>query len=132
MRETLGGRVAARDAARFVGRTAELARLEGLVEHEPPLSVVLLHGPGGVGKSALMRELARRAGALGATTVAVEARELAPLADELDRAFAPAMAARRPLVLLDSWERLAALDGHLRRHVLPRLPADALVVIASR
>jgi AAA ATPase domain len=132
VRESVGGRVAARDAARFVGRGAELARLGGLVEHEPPLSVVLLHGPGGVGKSALMGELARRAGALGATTVAVEARELAPLADELDRALAAAMAARRSLVLLDSWERLAALDGHLRRHVLPRLPADALVVIASR
>ena len=56
MPETL----AARDAARFVGRAEELARLEGLVGEDPPVSVVLLHGPGGVGKSALMRELARR------------------------------------------------------------------------
>jgi hypothetical protein len=132
VRETLGGRVAARDAARFVGRAAELARLEGLLGDDPPVSVALLHGPGGVGKSALMRELARRAGARGATPVEIEARGLAPLAEELDRAIAPAMTARRPLVLLDSWERLAALDGHLRRHLLPRLPADALVVIASR
>ena len=132
MRKTLAGLVAARDAARFVGRVVELIRLEGLLTHDPPVNVVLLHGPGGVGKSALMRELARRAGARGATIVEVEARGLAPLAEELDRALAPAMTARRPLVLLDSWERLAALDGHLRRHLLPRLPADALVVIASR
>ncbi len=132
MRETLAGLVAARDAARFVGRVVELIRLEGMLTHDPPVNVVLLHGPGGVGKSALLRELARRAAARGATIVDVEARGLAPLAEELDRALAPAMTAPRPLVLLDSWERLAALDGHLRRHILPRLPADALVVIASR
>jgi AAA ATPase domain len=132
VRKTLAGLVAARDAARFVGRVVELIRLEGLLTHDPPVNVVLLHGPGGVGKSALMRELSRRASARGATLVEVEARGLAPLAEELDRALAPAMTARRPLVLLDSWERLAALDGHLRRHLLPRLPADALVVIASR
>jgi len=132
VRKTLAGLVAARDAARFVGRVVELIRLEGLLTHDAPVNVVLLHGPGGVGKSALMRELSRRAAARGATPVEVEARGLAPLAEELDRALAPAMTARRPLVLLDSWERLAALDGHLRRHLLPRLPADALVVIASR
>ena len=128
MPETL----AARDAARFVGRAEELARLEGLVGEDPPVSVVLLHGPGGVGKSALMRELARRVRAHGVTPVEIEARGIAPLAEELDRALEPAMTARRPLVLLDSWERLAVLDAHLRRHLLPRLPADALVVIASR
>ena len=128
MPETL----AARDAARFVGRAEELARLEGLVGEDPPVSVVLLHGPGGVGKSALMRELARRVRAHGVTPVEIEARGIAPLTEELDRALEPAMTARRPLVLLDSWERLAVLDAHLRRHLLPRLPADALVVIASR
>jgi hypothetical protein len=132
VRKTLAGLVAARDAARFVGRAAELARLESLLAHDPPVNVVLLNGPGGVGKSALMRELARRAAARAVTLVEVEARGLAPLAEELDRALAPAMTAERPLVLLDSWERLAALDGHLRRHLLPRLPADALVVVASR
>jgi hypothetical protein len=130
--ETLGGRVPARDPVRFVGRGAELARLEALVRPDPPVKVVLLHGPAGVGKSALLRELARRAGARGATPIAVDARELAPLAEELDQALTAALGASRPLVLLDSWERLTALDAHLRRDVLPRLPADALVVIASR
>ena len=65
---------APRAAAGFVGRSAELARLEGLLDHDPPVNVVLLHGPAGIGKSALLRELARRAGE--STLVAIEAREL--------------------------------------------------------
>jgi len=60
--------VQARDAARFVGRAAELARLEALVGDDPPVNVVLLHGPAGVGKSAMVRELARRAGLSRSTT----------------------------------------------------------------
>ena len=57
--------MASRDAARFVGRTEELARLESLLEESAPVSVVLLHGSAGVGKSALLRELARQAEAPG-------------------------------------------------------------------
>jgi hypothetical protein len=115
-----------------VGRRSELARLQELLDDDPPASIVLLHGPAGIGKSALMREFARRAQAHGATPVAVEARDVAPLAEAIDAAVAPALDARRPLLLLDSWERLSALDAHLRGEVLPRLPSDALVVIASR
>ena len=48
-----------RDTAVFVGRGAELALLQSLFVDDPPLSVVLLHGPGGIGKSALMREVER-------------------------------------------------------------------------
>ncbi|HUO74780.1 MAG TPA: ATP-binding protein [Solirubrobacteraceae bacterium] len=120
------------DAARFVGRSAELARIEALFTAEPPAQVVALHGPAGVGKSALLRELARRAGARGWTPVAIEARDLPPLAGVLDAALAPALGSQRPLVLLDSWERLSALDSHLRNELLPRLPPDAIVVLASR
>ena len=124
--------MASRDAARFVGRTEELARLGGLLEESAPVSVVLLHGSAGVGKSALLRELARQAEARGIEAVTVEARDLAPLAEALDRAIEPALEAARPLLLLDSWERLSALDSHLRQELLPRLPSAARVVIASR
>ncbi len=65
VQETLATRMASRDAAHFVGRTEELARLEGLLEESAPISVHLLHGPAGVGKSALLRELARHAEARG-------------------------------------------------------------------
>src|SRR6476619_7173534 len=122
----------ARDAARFVGRADELERLQALLDDEPRVSIVLLHGPPGVGKSALMRELARRAELSGMTPVSIEARDLPPLAEELEAAIKPALSASRPLVMLDSWERLTALDAHLRLDLLPLLPSDALVVLASR
>jgi hypothetical protein len=130
--ETLGTRLASRDAASFVGRPSELARLGQLLSPDPSASVVLLHGPGGVGKSALMREFARRAAARGWSPLLLDGRDLAPLAEEIETALAPAFGAQRPLVLLDSWERLGALDSYLRGELLPRLPSDALVVLASR
>ena len=132
MQETLATRMASRDATRFVGRTDELARLESLFDDSGEVSVVLLHGPAGVGKSALLRQLARRAEARGAEPVMVEARDLAPLAEALEKAIEPALGAARPLLLLDSWERLSALDSHLRQKLLPRLSSAARVVIASR
>jgi hypothetical protein len=115
-----------------VGRSAELARLEALLRPDPSASVVLLHGPGGVGKSGLLREFARRAAARGWTPLLIDARDVAPLAEAVEAALAPAFGVHLPLVLLDSWERLDALDSHLRTELLPRLPSDALVVVASR
>ena len=55
-----------------------------------------------------------------------------PVADALATALAPARDAERPLVLFDTWERMTALGGYLRRELLPSLPAQAVVVIAGR
>lgn len=128
----LGARLALRDADRFVGRTLELGRLQPLLEGDPQANVVLLHGPAGIGKSALMRELARRALPLGWAPLALDGRDIAPAPEALRQALAPAMSSGRPLLLLDSWERLSALDGCLRGELLPSLAAEALVVLASR
>jgi hypothetical protein len=124
--------VSSQDAARFVGRLEELARLETLFDDDADANVVFLHGPAGTGKSALMRELARRAAARGWEPLALDARDLAPLGVVLDDALVPAMHSERPLVLLDSWERFTALDAHLRGELLPRLPSSAIVVLGTR
>jgi hypothetical protein len=129
---TLGSRLSTQDGDRFVGRAAELALIGGLLVDDPPASVVLVHGPGGIGKSALLREIARRGRATGWTPVAVEGRDLPPLPDAVEAAVAPAHGAARPLVLIDTYERMAALGAHLRRVVLPALPARTVVVIAGR
>jgi hypothetical protein len=129
---TLAARLVDRDRDRFVGRAAELALLERCLLDEPSLSVVLVHGPGGIGKSTLLRELARRARDIGREVFFVEGRELPPMPDALEAVLAGARAADAPLVLIDTYERMTALDGYLRRGLLPSLPERAVVVIAGR
>jgi hypothetical protein len=120
------------DRTRFVGRAAELSMLERCLDDDPPASVVLVHGPGGIGKSTLLRELGRRAESHRRETFFVEGRELPPMPDALEAVLATARASDRPLVMIDSYERMAALDGYLRRGLLPSLPEQAVVVIAGR
>ena len=129
---TLAARMADRDRNRFVGRVAELSFLERCLSDEPPASVVLVHGPGGIGKSSLLRELARRARARGYATFFVEGRELPPMPDALEAVVSLARDSERPLILIDTYERMTALDGYVRRGLLPSLPDRAVVVIAGR
>jgi len=131
-RETLAQRLQERDAHRFVGRADELAFFDTVLVDDPPVSVVLLHGEGGIGKSTLLREVARRAAARGRSVWRIDGRDLAPAPGELERALDGVAEAAEPLILFDTWERIEALGDHLRRDLLPSLPAAAVVVIAGR
>lgn len=129
---TLAARVADRDRRRFVGRAGELSFLERCLADDPPASVVLVCGPGGIGKSALLRELARRAEAGGWDVFAVDGRELAPDPDALEAILATVRESARPLVLIDSFECMTALAGYLRAGLLPSLPDRTVAVISGR
>jgi hypothetical protein len=130
--ETLGELIDRRERGRFVGRSRELSFLEACLGNEPPASVVLVHGPAGIGKSTLLRELARRARVAAWDVFLIEGRELPPSPYALEAALAEARASPRPLVLIDTYERMSGLDGRLRRDLLPALPGEAVVVIAGR
>jgi hypothetical protein len=129
---TLASRLVQRDRGRFVGRGVELDLLGRSLDDDSSVSVVLIHGPGGIGKSTLLRELGRRAEGLGRRAVFVEGRELPPMPDALEAALADARDHERPLILIDTYERMTALDGYLRRGLLPSLPDRTVVVIAGR
>jgi hypothetical protein len=129
---TIAERLAARDAQRFVGRERELAFFDSLFVDDPPAQVVLVHGPGGIGKSTLLREIARRGAQRGWTAQVIEGRDLAPVPGEIESALNDITTAPRPLILFDTYERMAAADGWLRGRLLPSLPAHALVVLAGR
>ena len=132
-RRTLAARLADRDRSRFTGRVSELAFLDKcLDEHDAPISVVHVSGPGGIGKSTLLRELARRAAERGRSCITVDGRELGPAPGMLEAAMREATRHARPVVLLDSYERMIALDPYLRRELLPALPDQAFVVMAGR
>jgi hypothetical protein len=130
--KTLADRSTQRDADRFVGRRAELAFFDELLVEDPPASVVMVHGPGGIGKSALLREVARRGAARGFSAWLTDARELAPVPGELETILAGARAEERPLILFDTYEKMSALGTLLRGEILPALPEQALVVLAGR
>lgn len=132
MNSTLGERVAQRDEVAFIGRRAQLQRLEALLVDDPSASIAFVHAPGGTGKSTLLREFARRAGRRGWHPFWVEGRELPPAPDALEDALAGARADARPLIVLDSYERMEAVGTYLRRALLPTLPATTIVLIASR
>jgi hypothetical protein len=129
---TLAFRLADRDRQRFVGRLDELRQLEGLLGDENAASIALVHGPGGIGKSTVLRELGRRAEEQGWTVHVVEGRDLPPAPDAIEAVLAPVRDDPRPLIMFDTYERMSALGGYLRRSVLPSLPAASKVVIAGR
>jgi hypothetical protein len=132
-RRTLAARLADRDRRRFTGRVSELAFLDKcLDDDDAPASVVHVSGPGGIGKSTLLREVARRAAERGLSCIAVDGRQLGPAPGMLEAAMREAARQARPVVLLDSYEQMSALDPYLRRELLPGLPDQALVVIAGR
>jgi hypothetical protein len=129
---TLGRRLVDRDRARFVGRRRELEIFDQLFVDDPPVNVVLVHGPAGIGKSTLLREVVRRGERCGWRPQWIEGRDLLPLPDALEDALTDAREEERPLIVFDSYERMTALGGYLRRTVLPSLPERAIVVVAGR
>jgi hypothetical protein len=129
---TFAARLAERDGAAFAGRQRELALILSLAPDDVPRSVLLVHGPAGVGKSALMREIARQGACAEFLVVWVEGREIGPDPDALEEAFGDAWTHERPLILIDDYDCMRALERHLRSTLLPSLPRSALAAIASR
>src|SRR5215470_7062504 len=83
-RRTLAARLEDRDRDRFAGRETELALIDRCMRSDPPASVIHVCGPGGIGKSALLRAAARRARALGWEVRSVDGRELGPASGALE------------------------------------------------
>jgi hypothetical protein len=129
---TLGRRLVDRDQARFVGRRRELKLFDELFVEDPPANIVLVHGPAGIGKSTLLREVVRRGERCGWRPHWIEGRDLLPLPDALEDALLGARQEERPLIVFDSYECMTALGGYLRGSVLPSLPGRAIVVVARR
>jgi hypothetical protein len=132
----------------FVGRAAELVVFCSALDREAaehPVALLFVHGPGGVGKSVLLRQFGRIARAAGGSPISLDARDLEPspaaflsalrAAQGLGSDAAPLEALarqRRPILLIDTYEQLTPLDTWLRELFLPQLPDAALVGLAGR
>ena len=87
--ERMSQRLAARMKSQFVGRTDELALVESLLRAGDQGAAVFVHGPGGVGKTTLLRRLAVLADEVGRHVVRVDGRDVPPI----PAAFVAAIAA---------------------------------------
>jgi hypothetical protein len=141
----LADRLAAARHGRFVGRRAELDLFHSvLIEQPPPLAVLHLHGPGGIGKTSLLREFARAAAEAGRPVIQIDGRNVDPSPPGILRAVRHAIQLEDDtatvvdawpagsVLLIDTYEILAPLDDWLRETFLPQLPAETLVVTAGR
>lgn len=129
----LGNRVRQARARAFVGREAEIAVLDAALRgEEGEASIVFVHGPGGIGKTMLLRRAAELAEHEGRTVVEVDGRVSGRSTEALEAAARPAATAHRPLLIIDTFEQCQWLETWLRDRVLAGLPADAVVVMAGR
>jgi hypothetical protein len=128
----------------FVGRERELASFDDALLGRSPRRVLLVHGPGGIGKTTLLLEFRTRARAVGRTVLLLDGREIDPSPEGFESAVAAALgqpAGTGPgpsalpagaVLLVDGYEQLGPIDGWLRHGFLPALPAECVVVLAGR
>lgn len=128
---TIADRLASARHARFVGRREELALFDSALRAPAAsFAVLFVHGPGGVGKTALLHAFADRALAAGVEPVVVDGRSVEPT----PAGFLAAVDRQpsRPILLVDAYELLDPIDSWLRHTLVPQLPGHAVVVIAGR
>lgn len=139
-----------RSAACFAGREDELRSFaHNLTPSTPPISVFLIHGPGGVGKTALLAQMQLRARQAGLDCIHLDARAIEPSVPGLLQGLANALGMpraeallpdilsawhRQPrrLLVIDTFERISHLEDWLREHLLAELPQQSLAVISGR
>lgn len=143
-------RMRSRIARSFVGRDAELALFTESIDTDPPaVPIFVVHGPGGIGKTCWLERARALAAARGIDSARLDARDVEPSVPGLARALAAAFGAPgggtelpellaycarvpRRLLVIDTFEPLAHLQGWLRECFLAELPAATRVLIASR
>jgi hypothetical protein len=112
----------------FVGRHGELTAFDDALTGRSPTRVMIVHGPGGIGKTTMLQEFHRRARAAGRVVRMVDGREI----DPTPAGFRAAVEPTGTVLLVDGYEHLNPIDGWLRREFLPGLGAGDVIVLAGR
>ncbi|MEU8264836.1 ATP-binding protein [Micromonospora sp. NPDC048999] len=116
----------------FVGRSAELAEFRVALAGGSDSPVLLyVHGPGGVGKSTLLRRFADEARDAGRRVIEVNGRLIDPSPAGFTAAVGGPVVAGVVLII-DAFEHCQGLEGWLREVFVPSLPEETLVIIAGR
>ncbi len=147
MSTRMADRLSAARHQQFVGRLGERDLFRSaLAAGALPFQVLYVFGPGGVGKTTLLREFAYLCDEARLPAIYLDARHIDPSPEAFLNALRIALNpssqesaaqsfASRPdrfVILIDTYETLAPLDGWLRETFLPQLPENTLVVLAGR
>ena len=147
MSTRMADRLSAARHQQFVGRAGERDYFRStLLADELPFQVLYVFGPGGVGKTTLLREFAYLCDEARTPAIYLDARSVDPSPEAFIDALRLALnlapqdstiqfLASRParcVILIDTYETLVPLDGWLRETFLPQLPDNTLVVLAGR
>jgi Transcriptional regulatory protein, C terminal/NACHT domain len=145
---SLGDRLERRAVETLAARRAELERLEAFALGDEPL-VMHIQGIPGIGKTHLLNALAANIAGRGVFVVRMDARWCEPSAAALCRAISREIgatesedsavvatslsdAAKRTLLVLDSYESFRLLDSWLRQVFLPSLGDGVRTILSSR
>jgi DNA-binding winged helix-turn-helix (wHTH) protein len=146
---SIGDRLDAKASKRFVGRENELALLREVISpSQPSMPLFFVHGPGGIGKTALMEYLRAEATVEGILFVRIDATGVSPEPNAILAALANALGFSEPagsieeltagfsshrcVLVVDSFESLEPMSGWMRDTLLPALPSNVTVVLAGR
>ncbi len=147
MSSRLADRLRVARQRRFVGREAEKALFQAALDAtEPPFYVLYVCGPGGIGKTSLLREYVALTQERGARALYLDARNIEPTPEAFTTNLAIALGllpgdspveflttdATRTVLIIDTYETLTPLEIWLRDFFLPQMPGSSLVVFASR
>lgn len=147
MAPSLGERIEAARRSRFVGRASECTLFrQALLAEELPFYVLHIFGPGGIGKSSLLNQFSHLAKEERIPLAYIDCRDLDPSPAHFLSTLHSALNAppeqtlfqflgaqsNRYVLLFDTSELLTPLDGWLRNHFFPQLPANVLTVLAGR
>jgi energy-coupling factor transporter ATP-binding protein EcfA2 len=131
----------------FVGRQKELDFFSDLLkEHEPSIHLLYIHGPGGQGKTTLLKQFADLCKESSALFIQLDCRYIESHPDSFKQYFQSASSfangkdviqiieehKRKVFLLIDTYEKLKPLDDWLRMDFLPELPENVITVIAGR
>ena len=131
----------------FVGREAELALFRRAIDSPtPPIGLLYVHGPGGIGKTSLLLEFLSLCGQSRIPAYYLDTRHVEPspeaflsslsqlmgAAPEAELLASLSSSSHRLLLMIDTYEALSPLDSWLRESFLPQLSQSVLTVIAGR
>ncbi|MFG2991687.1 ATP-binding protein [Streptomyces sp. NPDC048257] len=130
---SVGERLSRARVQAFIGRDEQLGCFGEALDGDPQAPFAFyVYGPGGIGKSTLLRRLADRARAAGRLLVELDGRFVSRDPADFEQAAGPFLDVAGTVLFVDSFEHCQWLESWLWHHFLPRAADDTLVVLAGR